>query len=170
MDKSVGHVIPFVFALLLVSPVLATQGSKINSEFPNVLLITVDTLRTDRVSVYSDKHLQTPVMDSLALRGTVFTHAFAHTTTTLPSHANILTGTTPLYHGIHDNGIFTLDGAFLTIAEILKDRGYATAAFIGAYPLDERFGLGQGFDVYDDEYGSTEAQKFSYVVSLGPPF
>ncbi|MCJ7679915.1 MAG: sulfatase, partial [Candidatus Aminicenantes bacterium] len=149
--------------LMLLSSGISAYNQDPSPNPPNVLLITIDTLRTDRVSVYSDKYLQTPVIDSIASRGAVFFQAFAHTPTTLPSHTNILTGTTPLFHGVHDNGIFTLDESFLTIAEILKSEGYATAAFIGAYPLDKRFGLGQGFDVYDDEYGSMESQKISYV-------
>ncbi|MCJ7680502.1 MAG: sulfatase-like hydrolase/transferase [Candidatus Aminicenantes bacterium] len=151
------------FCLMLLSSGISAYNQDPSPNLPNVLLITIDTLRTDRVSVYSDKYIKTPVIDSIASRGTVFTQAFANTPTTLPSHTNILTGTTPLYHGVHDNGIFTLDESFITIAEILKDQGYATAAFIGAYPLDKRFGLGQGFDVYDDEYGSVESQKISYV-------
>jgi len=65
----------------------------------NVLLITIDTLRTDRLSCYSSEHLKTPNIDSLAKKGILFSRAFANTSTTLPSHANILLGTTPLYHG-----------------------------------------------------------------------
>lgn len=119
----------------------------------NVLLITIDTLRVDRLSCYGSKHLQTPNVDKFAERGTVFSRAFAHTSTTLPSHTNILCGTTPLYHGVHDNFNFILDEEFLTLAEHLKAYGYSTGAFIGAFPLDSRFGLGQGFDVYDDDFG-----------------
>lgn len=70
----------------------------------------------------------------------------------MPSHTNILLGTTPLYHGIHDNLNFIVREDCLTLAEHLKANGYDTAAFVGAYPLDSRFGLAQGFDTYDDEY------------------
>ncbi len=129
----------------------------------NVLLITIDTLRPDRLSCYSDEHIQTPQIDSLAEKGALFFKAFAHTPTTLPSHTNILLGTTPLTHGVHDNQNFIVQDGFLTLAEHLKDSGYATGAFVGAFPLDSRFGLTQGFDVYDDNYGSRNYQEFSYV-------
>ncbi|MEE8604744.1 MAG: sulfatase-like hydrolase/transferase, partial [Candidatus Aminicenantaceae bacterium] len=129
----------------------------------NVLLITIDTLRPDRLSCYSDEHIQTPQIDSLAEKGALFLKAFAHTPTTLPSHTNILLGTTPLYHGVHDNQNFIVHDEFLTLAEHLKSSGYATGAFVGAFPLDSRFGLTQGFDVYDDNYGSKNYQEFSYV-------
>jgi arylsulfatase A-like enzyme/Flp pilus assembly protein TadD len=122
----------------------------------NILLITVDTLRTDRVSCYSSKFLQTPHIDALSKDGTVFMNAYAHTSTTLPSHTNILLGTLPLYHGVHENTNFIVRPEFLTLAEYLKNYGYETGAFIGAFPLDSRFGLNQGFDRYDDDYDSRD--------------
>jgi arylsulfatase A-like enzyme/Flp pilus assembly protein TadD len=125
--------------------------------------VTIDTLRADRLSCYDDRHVQTPVLDGLAQRGVRFTRAFAHTPTTLPSHANILTGTLPLYHGVHDNGTFVLHPDHVTLAELLKERGYATAAFVGAYPLDSRFGLAQGFDLYDDDYRTLSAERLASV-------
>lgn len=118
----------------------------------NLLLITIDTLRSDTLSCYSHEHLNTPNIDSLAERGVLFTRAFAHTSTTLPSHVNILFGTTPLHHGVHDNSNFIIREKFLSLAEHLKLYDYATAAFIGAFPLDSRFGVSQGFDLYDDDY------------------
>ena len=129
----------------------------------NFLLITIDTLRADRLSCYSTEHLETPNIDSLGEKGVLFTKAFAHTSTTLPSHANILLGTVPLNHGVHDNSNFVVEKEFLTLAGHLKSFGYSTGAFVGAYPLDSRFGLTQGFDVYDDDYGSQNFQEPSYV-------
>jgi arylsulfatase A-like enzyme/Flp pilus assembly protein TadD len=126
----------------------------------NVLLITIDTLRPDRLSCYSPKYVKTPRIDALASRGLLFTRAFAHTPNTLPSHANILLGLTPLVHGVHDNAKFRVADDFVTLAEYLKERGYATAAFIGAFPLDHRFGLAQGFDLYDDSYPTTAPNAF----------
>jgi len=107
--------------------------------------------------------LKTPNIDGLAEKGALFLKAFANTPTTLPSHTNILLGTTPLYHGVHDNSNFIVRKEFLTLAEHLKNYGYSTGAFVGAFPLDSRFGLTQGFDVYDDNYGSKSSQEFSYV-------
>jgi arylsulfatase A-like enzyme/Tfp pilus assembly protein PilF len=118
----------------------------------NLLLITIDTLRADRLSCYNAAHLETPNMDSLASQGALFTRAFAHSVMTLPSHANILLGTTPPYHGVHDNTNFVVREELFTLAEHLKKFGYSTGAFVGAFPLDTRFGLSQGFDVYDDQY------------------
>jgi arylsulfatase A-like enzyme/Flp pilus assembly protein TadD len=119
----------------------------------NLLLITIDTLRADRVSCYDSTHLQTPNIDGLAAEGVIFTRAFANTSTTLPSHTNILLGVSPLYHGVHENQYFVVHENFLTLAEHLKAAGYATGAFVGAFPLDRKFGLHQGFDVYDDDFG-----------------
>ena len=129
----------------------------------NVLLITIDTLRPDRLGCYGNARVKTPKMDGLAQRGVLFSRAFAHTPTTLPSHTNILLGTIPIYHGVHDNHNFIVREEFLTLAEHLKGSGYATGAFVGAFPLDSRFGLTQGFDVYDDNYGTSGSQEFSYV-------
>ncbi len=127
----------------------------------NVLLITIDTLRTDRLSCYDKKHVNTPNIDSLSEKGILFTKAFAHTPLTLPSHANILLGSTPLYHGVHDNISFNIKEEFLTLAEHLKEKGYSTGAFVGASPLDSRFGLDQGFDVYDDNFLPVGAPKLT---------
>ena len=140
------------FAVLFFSlyPVDAYCGDKLN-----ILLITIDTLRADRLSCYSNEHAKTPAIDSLAAKSSLFTRAFAHTPTTLPSHTNILLGTTPLYHGVHDNLNFKVRDEFLTLAEHLKTEGYSTGAFVGAYPLDSRFGLSQGFDIYDGDFGQT---------------
>jgi arylsulfatase A-like enzyme/Flp pilus assembly protein TadD len=125
----------------------------------NVLLITIDTLRPDRLSCYQSSHLKTPNIDSLAEKGALFTRAFAHTPTTLPSHTNILLGSTPLYHGVHDNNNFVVREEFLTLAEHLKKYGYSTGAFVASYLLDSRFGLCQGFDVYDDDYERSYNRK-----------
>lgn len=129
----------------------------------NVLLITFDTLRKDRLSIYSDKYVRTPNIDAVAKKSLVFTRAFSHNPVTLPAHTNILTGTTPRFHGISDNTGFRLDDRFLTMAEHLAQGGYATGAFIASFPLDSRFGLSQGFDVYDDNYGTHNAMELFFV-------
>jgi arylsulfatase A-like enzyme/Flp pilus assembly protein TadD len=128
----------------------------------NVLLITVDTLRFDRIGILDSRHVQTPNIDALARESLVFTRAFAHNPATLPSHANILTGLTPLGHGISDNTGFKLGQEFLTVPQYLRRSGYRTAAFIGAFPLDSRFGLDRGFDLYDDTYGTHNEHEFFF--------
>ena len=145
-----------IFFFLLIIFFLSTTytyspGGTIPKEKWNVLLITIDTLRADWLSCYGSEHLDTPNIDSLAERGVLFSRAFANTSTTLPSHANILLGVTPPYHGVHDNINFVVREGFLTLAEYLKDHDYSNGAFIGAFPLHAKFGLNQGFDTYDDE-------------------
>jgi tetratricopeptide (TPR) repeat protein len=118
----------------------------------NLLLVTIDTLRPDRLSCYSPKYLRTPQIDGLAAKGVLFERAFAHDPETLPSHTNILLGMTSLAHGVSENSKSIVAQEFLTLAEHLKSRGYATGAFVSGFPLDSRFGLNQGFEVYDDHY------------------
>jgi choline-sulfatase len=115
----------------------------------NLLLITIDTLRMDRVGAYGDTDASTPAMDRLAARGVRFTNAFAVTPITLPSHASILTGRYPAGHGARHNGM-RIDLAVPTLAESLSRAGFATGAFIAAFPLDRRFGLIKGFQTYGD--------------------
>jgi len=139
------------------------QGPSSQQQNPlNVLLISIDTIRPDRLGCYSTNHLRTPHVEALAARGIVFDRAFAHTPLTLPSHTNILLGITPPSHGVHDNSKFRVGEEFLTLAEYLKDKGYSTGAFIGAFPLDSRFGLDQGFDVYDESYPSSSGALLSF--------
>ncbi len=127
-----------------------SSANGISGDKLNLLLITIDTLRADRLSCYNPEQLKTPNIDTLAAQGVLFTRAFAHTSTTLASHTNILLGMTPLHHGVHDNLNFKVREEYLTLAEHLKQDGYSTGAFLGAFPLDSRFGLSQGFDTYDD--------------------
>jgi arylsulfatase A-like enzyme/Tfp pilus assembly protein PilF len=164
MKKRIPNFSFFMVFILIFFCLLSSAAAKTKGKGWNVLLITIDTLRADRLSCYSREHLETPHIDSLAHRGVLFDHAFAHTSTTLPSHTNILLGRTPLYHGVHDNSSFTVHEEYLTLAEFLKDMGYATGAFVGAYPLDSTFGLDQGFSTYDDEYGSQLDRGDKYYV------
>ena len=124
---------------------------------PNLLLITIDTLRADYVGIYGGK-VKTPVMDNLAASGIMFTRTYSHVPLTLPSHCSLLTGTIPPVHGVRDNS-YRFPQKNKTLAEILKENGYLTVAFVGAFPLDSRFGLDIGFDLYDDNYGSRNLQR-----------
>lgn len=119
---------------------------------PDIVLVTIDTLRADALGFMGNRRVETPVLDRLASQGVVFENAHAHNVVTLPSHANILTGLYPYHHGIRDNSGFRLDVSVPTLATLLKSRGYATGAFVGSFALDSRFGLTRGFDVYDDRY------------------
>jgi arylsulfatase A-like enzyme/Flp pilus assembly protein TadD len=123
----------------------------------NVLLVTIDTLRADRVGAYGSTAGLTPALDRLAAEGVRFDAARAHVPLTLPSHTSLMTGRTPPHHGVRDNGAYRLDATPPTLASALKAAGYQTAAFVGAFVLDARFGLGRGFDRYDDQYGERPA-------------
>ncbi len=123
----------------------------------NVLVISIDTLRADALGSYGGR-AATPALDALAAAGARFTFAHAHAVVTLPSHTSLLTGKYPYEHGIRDNNGYRVRTGEATLATRLKAMGFATGAFVGAFPLDQRFGLNQGFDVYDDripETGST---------------
>ena len=117
----------------------------------NVLLITLDTTRADHLGCYGYEGVDTPAIDSLGERGVRFDHAFTSMPMTLPAHTTILTGLEPYRHGVRNNGRYRLLPGQTTLAEILKEQGYATAAFVSSFVLDRRFGLDQGFDVYDFE-------------------
>jgi tetratricopeptide (TPR) repeat protein len=123
----------------------------------SVLLVTIDTLRADRLGAYGGK-TATPVLDALAREGARFENAFAQSPLTLPSHSSILTGTYPTVHGVRDNGRFRLPSEMETLAEMLKGQGYQTGAFVGGFPVDSRFGLDQGFDLYDDALGRSRSR------------
>jgi len=123
----------------------------------NVLLITIDTLRSDRVGAFGGPANLTPTLDRLAASGLRFTRAFSAAPLTLPAHTSILTAVSPPIHGIRTNGLFRLGANLPTLATILKAAGYRTGAFVGAFVLDARFGLNRGFDVYDDRYGEKHA-------------
>jgi len=123
----------------------------------DIILITIDTTRADALGYAGNTNVKTPFIDALAGRGVIFTNAHAHNVVTLPSHVNILTGLYAYQHGVHDNAGFVLDPRYLTVASRLRQAGYTTGAFVGAFPLDSRFGLNQGFDTYDDNYGKGQA-------------
>ena len=117
----------------------------------NVLFITVDTLRSDHLGCYGYKKVKTPNIDRLAEQGTMFNNAISQVPLTLPSHASLFTSTYPQFNNVRDNGIHRLHQSAITLAERMQESGYATAAFVGAYVLDSKFGLNQGFETYDDE-------------------
>jgi hypothetical protein len=108
---------------------------------PDLLFVTIDTLRADRVG-----RGLTPTLDALASRGVQFLQARAAVPLTLPSHVTMMTGALPPAHGVRENGTHVFSGAPVPVAQQLKGAGYKTAAFVGAYVLDRRFGLAAGLD------------------------
>jgi arylsulfatase A-like enzyme/Tfp pilus assembly protein PilF len=133
----------------LSAAILACAAGNARASTP-VILISVDTLRADRLACYQASRKITPYMDSLAKGGTAFSQVSALVPLTLPSHSSLFASTYPFENGVEDNGIPF--GAGPTIATVLKSAGYRTAAFVGGFVLDRRFGLSRGFDVYDSPF------------------
>jgi choline-sulfatase len=136
-----------VVAFASCRPIAPRSGS---ADRPNVLLVTIDTLRADHVGSYGYQAASTPTIDALAARGVRFDTSVAHTPLTGPSHASILTGHTPLGHGFRNNSGYVLAPQVKTAAEDFRHAGYRTAAFVSGFPLDRRFGFDRGFELYDD--------------------
>src|SRR5689334_470460 len=132
-------VVAVMFAVAACSP-RTPESPRLRS----LLLITIDTLRADHVGAYGYSRARTPAIDALARSGVTFDRAFAAAPITLPSHATMLTGRYPPGHGARDNGI-RVAPAVPTLATELHARGFRTAAFVAAFPLDHQFGLDRGF-------------------------
>ncbi|HEY7509638.1 MAG TPA: sulfatase-like hydrolase/transferase [Vicinamibacteria bacterium] len=123
---------------------------------PNLLLVTIDTLRADRVGAYGHAAAATPVLDRLAREGVLVEDAVVQVPQTRPSHASIFTGRQPYEHGIRDNSSAPLEPRWPTLATVLRDRGYDTGAAVGAYPVSRASGLDRGFASFDDPFGGGE--------------
>ncbi|MBS0266600.1 MAG: sulfatase, partial [Planctomycetes bacterium] len=150
----------FRWLVLAVVPLLALAawGYRAYTSPPlNVILVTLDTTRADRLGAYGYTKGQTDAFDAFARQGVVFEHAYAPAPITLPSHATMLTGLYPPEHGLRVNGVGRLGKQIPFLAEILKKQGYDTAAFVAAMVLDSQFGLDRGFDTYDDDLSKGQA-------------
>jgi arylsulfatase A-like enzyme/Flp pilus assembly protein TadD len=148
--------IAFAWWVHSAPPVLPAAGTLRGA---NILLVTIDTLRADRLGAYGASH-PTPALDGLATAGARFARAYTHAVMTLPAHASLLTGLVPPRHGVRTNGISRLPLEIDTVPERLRDAGYRTGAFIGAFVLDRRFGLDQGFETYDDSLQGRDVLDF----------
>jgi arylsulfatase A-like enzyme/Tfp pilus assembly protein PilF len=118
----------------------------------NLVVITLDTTRADRLGAYGFKDIETPTLDRLAAEGVLFEQASTAAPLTLPSHSSIFTSLFPPEHGVRDNGGFFLAPSHKTLATVLKSQGFQTGAVVGAYVLDGKWGLNQGFDTYVDDF------------------
>jgi len=164
-------VLPIILGLVVVAAgvylfflpkELSFSRFKKNLEF-NYILITVDTLRADRIPCYGFPHVDTPTMDLFASKGILFERCIAQTPLTQPSHTSLLTGTHPLRHGVRDNGGFLVPQELVTLAEVFKEENYQTSAFVAAFVLDSKWGFNQGFDYYFDRF---DLSKYK-TISLG---
>ena len=137
-------------------------GSGLARARDNILLVTIDTMRADRLGAYGYARARTRHLDKLAAEGVRFEWAFSPAPITLPAHASILTGLYPFEHGVRNNGNFYLADRFETLATVLGAHGYRTAAFVSSFVLDRRYGLSRGFESYDDRMQGAQSQ----IVSL----
>lgn len=147
---AVGLGLGTVIAILLAAAVTSRvrQGGRASR---NLLLVTLDTVRADRIGAYGYAGAETPALDRLAREGLRFQRAFSAVPLTLPSHATLLSGLLPPRHGLRNNGAGEFPQDRETLATTLSAAGYRTAAFTGAFVLDRRFGLARGFEIFDDE-------------------
>ncbi len=130
----------------------------------NLLLVTFDTTRADRVGCYGYEAASTPVLDALAEEGALFERCIAPAPLTLPSHSTLLTGFQPYTHGARNNGTHKMGAEVRSIAQRLKEEGFSTGAVTSAFVLDSRFGLDSGFDSYDDDLsGGTGQGNFGFA-------
>jgi arylsulfatase A-like enzyme len=127
------------------------------SRIDSLLLITLDTLRADHVSSYGPSPVATPHLDALAAKGARVVHAWTAVPLTTPAHASILSGLYPPSHGVRNNARFRLPEDVTTLAEMLGGHGRATAAFVSSFTTSRQFGLGQGFEFFDDDLGNDES-------------
>jgi len=130
----------------------------------NIILITIDTLRADALSVYGSKTL-TPFMQQFSENAAVFDRAFTSAPITLPAHTSLFTGMYPPSHGVRHNGVYKAPSSLTLLSELAHNAGFATAAFVGATPLAANYGLNQGFDIYDDSFPPPQTQQgmFAYA-------
>jgi arylsulfatase A-like enzyme/Flp pilus assembly protein TadD len=165
--------IPILAAFAVVSaaaalgqkPTAPPDASVAHRRKPNVILITIDTLRADHVGCYGAQNVKTPTLDGLAHDGVVFERAISQVPLTWPSHAVILTGTYPFQNGVQDFTGQPLGAQFRSVAQAFKSAGYATGAVVSAFVLDRSWGLARGFDYYDDAFSAqTFQQKESGLV------
>ncbi len=146
-----GMALALALAWLLAAAGCGPTGSRVLEPGTPVVLVSIDTLRSDRLPAYGYDALETPALDSLAREGVVFERVYSPYPLTLPAHASLMTGLLPTEHGVRDNLGFGLAGDRTTLAERLGQRGYRAAGFVSSTVLREQTGLGQGFDPYDDE-------------------
>ncbi len=140
-------------------PAAAAGGHAGINGIRNVLLVSIDTCRADHLGCYGYKRPTTPNIDAVAQDGTIFKMALTPVPVTTPAHSSMFTGTYPPTHGVRLNTYDRLADSNVTLAKLLRDAGYQTAAFVGGFPLDSRFGLNQGFDTYDGRFTEKNLSK-----------
>ena len=143
----------FAFISLLIVTCIASCTKHGRESLPrNVLLIAVDTLRQDHLGCYGYGRGNSKTIDELAARGVMFTQARSAVPLTLPSFTSIFTSTYPIYHKVRQNETYSMSDSVTTLVEVFKENGFKTMAVIGSAALSSRYGLDQGFDLYNDKF------------------
>lgn len=153
-------IIKRICILLVVAALLSCKQKEPQQTAPvappspriNIVLISVDTTRADALGVYGNREVDSHALDRLAESGAVFYRHLSHVPLTLPSHASMLTGLLPAKNAVHDNNGYRLSASAPTLASLLKQQGYNTAAFVSSVVLNHRFGIDRGFALYDDQF------------------
>src|SRR3954451_5042471 len=139
------------------------------SRRPNVLVITIDTLRADHLGCYGFHLAHTPAIDALSSEGVRCANAVSSAPITMPSHTSIFTGLFPPAHGVRDNGAYALGNDAVTLAERLRDAGYTSSAFFSNLVLNRRYNLNQGFETYDDDLWAEDDPKLFMIRERPAP-
>ena len=147
---------------------LGALPSGVSRDRLNLVIITLDTTRADRMGAYGNTEIETPAFDRLGREGVLFEQAVSVAPLTLPAHSSMFTGKFPPEHGVRDNGGFFLGSEQVTLAEVLKAHGYRTGGFVAAYVLDSKWGINQGFDTYFDKFDLSESRAVSLAAIQRP--
>ena len=165
--QGLGGMALALLAALFIFPFSASAAPTPNDP-PNVLLITIDTVRADHLGCYGYKAIETPHLDTLAASGVRFANAYTPVPITLPAHSVMLTGTYPMRTGMHDFSGNRLNASQPTLATLLHAKGYATGAVVASAVLDSRFGLGRGFDFYYDHFDFSRLDEKNIDAMMRP--
>ena len=164
-----------IFVILAIFAAVMVTGWAVRSWWPSsyapadgpIIVISIDTLRADRLPAYGYTKVRTPNIDALAAAGTTFERAYSHVPQTLPAHASILSGELPFEHGVRDNVGFTVKKGQWFVQRVLQERGWSTGGFVSAYVLRAAVGMNQGFDTYDSELPAASGERSIGQVQRG---
>ncbi len=164
--------VPRLLAAPLVAALAATSCGWLSPDVPppltaqHIVLVTIDTLRADRLGCYGNRQVATPHIDRLAAEGAMAPDAIVHAPLTRPSHVSLFTGRLPSEHGIRDNVSPSLGAEFPLLTEVLKSAGFRTAAFVSSIVLEAQSGLDRGFDSYSDEFEEEDGDDARFLNTL----
>lgn len=159
MKRNARSLAALLAGTVLVGGVSAcsSSGKPASASGMNLLVVTLDTTRADALGLYGNPHGVSPNIDRLGRAGIVFRECYTPAPLTLPAHCSLFTGRYPIAHLVRNNGTYVLGDDETTLAEVFKAQGYQTAAVVASFTVASKFGLGQGFDTYDEDFESPSA-------------